>query len=265
MESEQYSRIIFIHINDLQKIRFNKLEQVCDKVYVFVNKDEKTIPLYLVQQLQHLGESVKWVAMNGKTDVVIANYISFYMGRLHDHVDKDIEFAIISENTQLDYLIQYINEKGRGCIRVTRNKEKSTNSAELNGISWSSTTEERVVKEPVPTPISIAKTEPTITTKSENPIPKTETIVKKVTNGHVSDQSPLSQNSNIPLSHRVAQETIKRLLLSGNRPAALGSLKNYILLQYNSDAVKQQINTIIEEMEKSKEINVENEEVIYNF
>jgi len=257
MESEQYSRIIFIHINDLQKIRFNKLEQVCDKVYVFVSKDEKTIPLYLVQQLQHLGESVKWVAVNGKTDVIVANYISFYMGRLHDEVDTDIEFAIISENSQLDYLIQYINEKGRGCIRVTRNKEKSTNAGDLNGITWSSKQEEKVAKEPAPTPIPI--------TKSETPIIKKETIVRKATNGHASEQSPLTQNSNIPLSHRVAQETIKRLLLSGNRPAALDSLKNYILLQYNSDAVKQQINTIIEEMEKSKEINVENEEVIYNF
>jgi len=257
MESEQYSRIIFIHINDLQKIRFNKLEQVCDKVYVFVSKDEKTIPLYLVQQLQHLGESVKWVAVNGKTDVIVANYISFYMGRLHDEVDTDIEFAIISENSQLDYLIQYINEKGRGCIRVTRNKEKSTNAGDLNGITWSNKQEEKVTKEPAPTPIPI--------TKSETPIIKKETIVRKATNGHASEQSPLTQNSNIPLSHRVAQETIKRLLLSGNRPAALDSLKNYILLQYNSDAVKQQINTIIEEMEKSKEINVENEEVIYNF
>ena len=257
MESEQYSRIIFIHINDLQKIRFNKLEQVCDKVYVFVNKDEKSIPLYLVQQLQHLGESVNWVAVNGKSDVVIANFISFYMGRLHDQVDKDIEFAIISENTQLDYLIQYINERGRGCIRVTRNKEKVTNGSDLNGLTWSSTSEEKIEKEPAPTSITVPKSEPSI--------PKTETIVKKITNGHVPEQSPLTQNSNIPLSHRVAQETIKRLVLSGNRPAALDSLKNYILLQYNSDAVRQQINTIIDEMEKSKEINVQNEAVIYNF
>lgn len=258
MESEQYSRIIFIHINDLQKIRFNKLEQVCDKVYVFVNKDEKSIPLYLVQQLQHLGESVIWVAVNGKSDVVIGNFISFYMGRLHDQVDKDIEFAIISENTQLDYLIQYINEKGRGCIRVTRNKEKVANGSELNGITWSSTTEEKVVKEPAPASVPSPKPE------TSAPKPKT-IVIKQASNGHASDQSSLSQNSNIPLSHRVAQETIKRLVLSGNRPAALDSLKNYILLQYNSDAVKQQINTIIEEMEKSKEINVQNQEVIYNF
>ena len=114
MESEQYSRIIFIQISDLQKIRFNKLEQVCDRVYVFVDKEEKTIPIYLVQQLQHLGESVKWVAVNGSSEEVMSNYISFYMGRLHEQMDGDVEFAIISENKLLDSLIQFINEKGRG-------------------------------------------------------------------------------------------------------------------------------------------------------
>jgi len=56
LESDQYSRIIFISIIDLQKIKFDKLEQVCDKVYVFVDKEEKSIPFYLVKQLQHLGE-----------------------------------------------------------------------------------------------------------------------------------------------------------------------------------------------------------------
>lgn len=253
MESEQYSRIIFIHINDLQKIRFNKLEQVCDKVYVFVNKNEKTIPLYLVQQLQHLGESVKWVAVNGSSEIVMANYISFYMGRLHDQFDKDIEFAIISENTQLDNLIQFINDKGRGCIRVTRNKEKPTHPSDLNGITWSTPKEETVVKEVVTEKVALA------------PLSKTEAVVKKVVNGQTSAKQQLTKNSNIPLSYRVAKETIKRLVLSGNRPAALNSLKSYILLQYNNEAVQQQIDTIIGEMEKSKEILVQEEEVIYNF
>lgn len=261
MESEQYSRIIFIHVNDLQKIRFNKLEQVCDKVYVFVDKNEKTIPLYLVQQLQHLGESVKWVAVNGSAESVMANYISFYMGRLHDQLDKDIEFAIISETTQLDNLIQFINDRGRGCIRVTRNKEKSANPSDLNGITWSTPKEETIVKEPKR---EIVK-EAVAPTPAPAPLPKTEAVVQKVVNSQVTAKQQLTQNSNIPLSYRVAKETIKRLVLSGNRPAALNSLKNYILLQYNSDAVQQQIDTIIKEMEKSKEILIQEEEVIYNF
>lgn len=249
MESEQYSRIIFIHIGDLQKIRFNKLEQVCDKVYVFVNRDEKTIPLYLVQQLQHLGESVKWVAVNGNSETVMGNYISFYMGRLHDQLDSDIEFAIISESSQLDNLIQFINDKGRGCIRVTRNKEKTATTGDLNGITWSTQKEEVIQKEST---VVI-------------PLAKTETVVKKVVNGQSTIANKITQNSNIPLSYRVAQETIKRLVLSGNRPAALTSLKSYIMLQYNNEAVKQQIDTIIKEMEKSKEISIQEEEVVYNF
>lgn len=262
MESEHYSRIIFIHVNDLQKIRFNKLEQVCDKVYVFVDKNEKTIPLYLVQQLQHLGESVKWVAVNGSSEAVMANYISFYMGRLHDQLEKDIEFAIISESTQLDNLIQFINDRGRGCIRVTRNKEKSAAPSDLNGITWSTPKEETVKKEKViKEPVKAIIREVVVPA----PLSKTEAVVQKVVNGQVTAKQQLTQNSNIPLSYRVAKETIKRLVLSGNRPAALNSLKSYILLQYNSDAVQQQIDTIIKEMEKSKEILVQEEEVIYNF
>jgi len=224
MESEQYSRIIFIHVNDLQKIRFNKLEQVCDKVYVFVDKHEKSIPLYLVQQLQHLGESVKWVAVNGSSETVMANYISFYMGRLHDQLDKDIEFAIISENTQLDNLIQFINDKGRGCIRVTRNKEKTTVPSDLNGITWSTPKEEVVEKKVVKEIVKETTVPP------PPPLQKTEAVVKKVVHGQVTAKQQLTQNS-----------------------------------KYNNDAVQQQIDTIIQEMQKSKEILVQDEEVIYNF
>ncbi len=44
MNSEPYDRFIFIGFEDLKKIKFDKLEQVCDKVFVFVNKKEKAIP-----------------------------------------------------------------------------------------------------------------------------------------------------------------------------------------------------------------------------
>jgi len=256
MESEHYNRIIFIHINDLKKIRFSKLEQVCDQVYVFVNREEKTVPIALVQQLQHLGESVKWVAVKSDSETALANYFSFYMGRLHDQLDLDVEFAVISENTYLDHLIQYINERERGCIRVTRNKETVANAGDLNGITWSQKEETPTQKVEVP-PTSAPAPSP-----SPAPI---ENGIKKSVHGSAIAKQHLTQNSNIPLSHRVAKETIKRLIISGNRPAALRSLKSYILLQYNSDAVKQQLDTIIREMEKNNEIKVQNEEVIYNF
>lgn len=261
MEPEHYNRIIFIHINDLQKIRFSKLEQVCDQVYVFVNKAEKTIPLALVQQLQHLGESVKWVIIQSESETILANYFSFYMGRLHDQLELEIEFAVISENTQLDHLIQFINEKGRGCIRVTRNKEKAVSSdTDLNGITWSTQKEEAANTIATAAPAPPTPAPAPIENGTRKPI-SSSTVVS----GSAVAKQQLTQNNAISLSHKIAKETIKRLVLSGNRPAALKSLKSYILLQYNSDTVKQQLDTIIREMEKNNEIKVQNEEVIYNF
>jgi len=266
LESDQYSRIIFISIIDLQKIKFDKLEQVCDKVYVFVDKDEKSIPFYLVKQLQHLGENVRWVGVDGKTPEAVASHISFYLGRLDEQIQKDIEFAIISEDTKLDNLIQYINEEGRSCIRVTRSKQKTTSTGDLNGISWS-TKKEELPKEQVK---GTTNEPPRVKTPEREAIKKavhkeimpsanTATAVATKPNNGSGDQKK------VLLSDKIAKETIKRLVLSGNRPAALESLKSYILLQYNTVEVNQQINVIIQKMEQNKEIAVKEGAVVYNF
>ncbi len=77
---------------------------------------------------------------------------------------------------------------------------------------------------------------------------------------------PAPDNSmNQQLSERIARETIKRLLMSGNRPAVIDSLKSYILLQYNNPEVNRNIDSIIGKLEKSKEIEIKDKEVVYNF
>ena len=264
LDSDQYSRIIFISIIDLQKIKFDKLEQVCDRVYVFVDKEEKSIPFYLVKQLQHLGGNVRWIGVDGNTVDAVATHISFYLGKLDEQLSKGIEFAIISEDTTMDNLIQYINEQGRSCIRVTRNKQKHTSTSDLNGISWSTKKEEvkkEAAKKIVNKPPIVKKSEQEIIRKAvQKEIVPTASVATAVavkpTNG-VGDKQLLSD--------RIAKETIKRLVLSGNRPAALESLKSYILLQYNTVEVNQQINVIIQKMEQNKEIVVKDDAVIYNF
>ena len=137
-------------MDDLQKISLNKLEQVCDAAYVFVDKQAKVVPINLVQQLQHLGESLKWVATNGKTPDAVANYISFFMGRLHEQLGKEVEFAIISESLAMDHLIHYINEKGRSCIRVTNKKDEQATTSDRKEVNWSTNkviTDKNIVKE----------------------------------------------------------------------------------------------------------------------
>ncbi len=268
MESDQYSRIIFINIDDLQKISLNKLEQVCDGAYVFVDKEAKVVPFNLVQRLQHLGESVKWVATNGKTPAAVANYISFFMGRLHEQLDKEVEFAIISESKDMDHLIQYVNEKGRSCIRVTKKKEdpRVTSDLERSNGSTNKVETKPVVKDvPSNTHKMLLDPIPKIIDKKIEPIMPSPTpaMNAKHSNGK---NHPTNGNGKVnPIPEKVARETIKRLVLSGNRPEALESLKSYILLQYNSQEVNQQIDSIIDKMEKTNDIKVRDEAVVYNF
>jgi len=244
MTSDFYGRFIFIGFEDLKDIKFEKLEQVCDKVFVLVNKEEKAIPFYLVQQLQKLGEHVQWIPVVGKSGEGFPIFLAYFLGKNHHQFEKDIEFAIISEDQGLDSLIDYLNEDGRNTIRVTRKKEKKKHTSDLKDITWS-TSKEKTVKEQ-----------------------QVEIKHAGTTNGEVSNEdivlSATSAQSQ-QLSERIARETIKRLIMSGNRPAAIDALKSYILLQYNNVDVNKNIDLIIRKLEKMHEIEVKNKEVVYNF
>ena len=257
--SEDYSRFIFIGFEDLKRIKFDKLEQVCDKVFVFVNKEEKAIPFSLVHQLQRLGESVQWVPLTGDPSKTTCHFLSFHLGSMHEQTEEEIEFAIISEDTAFDPLITYLNENGRNAVRVTGNKERSGTASDLNEINWSKKKE--VVEERIEEKVEV----------SENAYVEVEEMAVHQmdrTNGEraieqpkPSSVSPQSQQ----LSERIARETIKRLVMSGNRPAAIDALKSYILLQYNNADVNRNIDLIIRKLEKTKEIEVKDKEVLYNF
>lgn len=255
MNSEDYSRFIFIGFEDLKKIKFDKLEQVCDKVFVFVNKEEKAIPFVLVQQLQKLGESVQWIPIAGNTEKTTCHFLSFQLGLAHEQVDEEVEFAIISEDVAFDAIITQLNELGRSAVRVTGKKDESEHTSDLNHINWSKK-EEEVVEQVVAKEAGILK--------------QAEAAVHKMdsTNGvHTIEKPKLAAVSpqNQQLSERIARETIKRLVMSGNRPAAIDALKSYILLQYNNADVNRNIDLIINKLEKTKEIEVKDKEVVYNF
>ncbi len=258
MNNEDCSRIIFIGFDDLKKIKFDKLEQVCDKVFVFVNREEKAIPFVLVQQLQKLGESVQWIPVTGSNEKNSCHFLSFNLGVAHEQMDEDIEFALISEDPGFDGIIMHLNELGRNAVRVTGNRERSEHASDFNNINWSKKGEtEEQEKETI-----IAKKEVTVV-QEKAPTPELgkmngERFVEKPKPSAVSPQSQ-------QLSERIARETIKRLVMSGNRPAAIDALKSYILLQYNNVDVNRNIDLIIRKLEKTKEIEVKDKEVLYNF
>ena len=256
MNNEDLSRIIFIGFEDLKKIKFDKLEQVCDKVFVFVNKEEKAIPFALVQQLQKLGESVQWVPVAGSNEKNSCHFLSFHLGVAHEQMEEDVEFALISEDPGFDGIITHLNELGRNAVRVTGNRERSEHTSDFNNINWSKREEEEIMT-------VVAEKKVTAVIQEEMLVHnhgKTngERFVEKPKPSAVSPQSQ-------QLSERIARETIKRLVMSGNRPAAIDALKSYILLQYNNVDVNRNIDLIIRKLEKTKEIEVKDKEVLYNF
>lgn len=227
----QSRRYVFITFEDLKKIRFKKLEKVCDRLFIFINATEDSIPFSLVQQIQKLGRGAKWVPVNGAKDKGMNYHLCFLMGKLHQKVHASIEFAVLSNDDSYDSLVAFINEQGRSCLRVQRKKNKK---------------ETRV-------------TAPEITIQEEG----------YSESNHVDDQGqqffpegPLDNQ----IYNQTAKETIRRLIRSGNRPAEVDTLKKYIQL-YNQELTEYDgnIDRIIDEMEECKDIVIQEGMVKYNF
>jgi PIN domain len=225
MNHHQSRRYIFVDFESLKKVKFKKLEKVCDKVFIFVDSKENSLPLELVRQMQRMGRSVKWVVVENLAKSGANYHITFLMGKLHEKVHYDIEFAVLSNDLEFDPLINFINEEGRSCVRVKRKDQKSDD--------FSITPAERV--------------ESSINTDFQ---PKPSAIEHNIDEGII-DQT--------------AQETINRLIRSGNRPAEVSTLKNYILLHNQELSLSGNLDKIIRKMENQNEIEIQGQEVVYNF
>lgn len=237
-------RYIFIDFDNLKKIKFKKLEKVCDKVFVFIDSGTKSIPLKLVVQMQRLGKGIKWIPITKPHRGNMNYHIAFVMGQLDKKLDSEIEFAILSQDKSLDSLINYINEKGRNCIRVKREKTKM---------------EEAVLGEEAP--IGMTPGEVLAQIENNNFSQEEELLVSNST----SDTDVLEQVFNNSLIDRTARQTIKRLVRSGNRPVEINMLKEYILLNNQEMTEDGNIDKIINRLENTKEIQISDNEVIYNF
>ncbi|MEL6926311.1 MAG: hypothetical protein AAFO94_19875, partial [Bacteroidota bacterium] len=163
-------------------------------------------------------------------------HFCFFLGLLHRIVDKDIEFAVLSNEKHFDPLIQYIDSKGRSCIRVKRGKKK------------------QLRREEIPAPPQPVEEIPE-TPDPENGQPENPETPGPVIGG-ISSQSIIQQT---------ARQTIKRLIRSGKRPGEMGSLKKYILLHNQEMTVQGNIEKIINHLLETKEIQVKDNQVSYSF
>lgn len=77
MNHHQSRRYIFVDFESLKKIKFKKLEKVCDKVFIFIDSKENSLPLELVRQMQRMGRSVKWVVVENLNQTGPNYHITF--------------------------------------------------------------------------------------------------------------------------------------------------------------------------------------------
>ncbi len=233
----QSQRYVFIEYEDLKRIKFKKLEKVCSKMFVLVDAEEEGIPLSLVQQTQRLGKRLKWIPVNHSQDEDMAFHLAFLMGRTHQKVNRNIEFAILSNDTTFDPLVAFINSEGRNCLRVKRKRTKI---------------EEEITESIQQINQNIEPFE-----VSEDPLPE---------EGDYEESIVLRDDNNETVwVEKTARETVKRLIRSGNRPSDLSLLKSYILLHNQELTDGLNIEKILARLQETKEIQIENQDVVYNF
>jgi hypothetical protein len=226
----QTRRYIFVDYDNLLQVKFKKLEKVASRIFVFIEASQEKIPLYLVRQVQAAGKNLRWIVVGDSNSGTLNYHIAFIMGKLHQKAERDVEFAVVSDDPEFDPLISFINSSGRSCLRVKRKKDDAAIYRET-GLN------------------------------TENP---------GDADGHY-DISRYDEDSEVPvlvddeIISRTADETVKRLIRSGNRPAEISTLKNYILLHSQELSLHGNVNRIIQKMKDSNDIEIRKGEVIYNF
>ncbi len=235
-------RYVFLDFETLKQIKFKKLEKVCDKVFVFLGSDIEQIPFVLVKDIQRMGSNIKWIEVAGATPHDLNYHICFLMGKLHEKISSDVEFAILSNDNAFDPLVNFINSTGRSCIRV-RQQGMEKDPPQYNDISNKG-------NEP----------------KLEPQIEETVELISRLYGERSSEGATQGEGVSDPmLIDETARETVRRLIRSGNRPMDLGLLKNYILLHNQELSVHGNVEKIIKRLEETNEIKLNSEQVIYNF
>jgi PIN domain len=267
--SFQTRRYVFLDYNYLKQVDLKKLYQVSDRVFVFVPNGIVNISFEFAKNLQKFGKSLKWVDVNVSSKEDFTLYISFYLGKIHERIAKDIEFAFLSDDNYLDTVIGMINNDGRTFLRIqdNSNNEKpeieeyiqtKPNNNFLVEDEDDDEDDEDEENDVLDNGFDFQELERL--SKNDDVLTKTDTPVMN-SNGKSSTQE-LNGGSVI---EDTAKETIRRLIRSGNRPAEITTLKNYILLHNQELTVHGNIDNIIKKMEDNNEIVVEKGKVSYNF
>jgi PIN domain len=230
----QTRRYLFIDYENLLQVKFKKLEKVASKIFIFVESSQETVPLALVRQAQRSGKNLRWIVVNNAGGGKLNYHIAFIMGKLHQKLEDDVEFAVVSNDSEFDPLISFINTTGRSCIRVKRKQDESS-VYEESSLNYS------------------------------KPPEFVDEFSMSSFSNHDDDDDGMPVMVEEELITRTAEETVKRLIRSGNRPAEISTLKNYILLHSQEVSLHGNVDRIIQKLKDTKDIEIQKGEVIYNF
>ncbi|RMG77514.1 MAG: hypothetical protein D6714_19640 [Bacteroidetes bacterium] len=246
---KHYRRYLFTDFDNLRKVKFKKLEKVATKIFVFVHAGQEHIPLSLVLDAQKFGKNLRWILVEGAHSESPVFHIAFLMGKLHQKLHLDVEFAVLTNQKSLDPLIRFINDSGRSCLRVKRKK----------------TPEEKAKK--------AAKTTQEIE-ENAGQVREYEAVTVESGANHFRDLPNDTHHDASFLIHeepadelieKTAEDIIQRLIRSGNRPAEVSTLKSYILLNNEEMSLFGNVDKVIKKLEDDKEIEIDNGFVIYHF
>jgi hypothetical protein len=243
-------RYLFAAYSDLEILNFEHLEKVCDRLFILIPENTPNIPFSLVKKLQRMGRGVKWIPISENNGVTMPVQLSFLMGRLHQKLPSDIEFAILSDQDTFDPLIQFILAKGRSCLRVRASKIEDDSK-----------------QEPMPMPETTLKPNPTSNGASPSIVLQPSKVNPLLNDDHDATMMRYTSADALPDEMTVrntAQEVIERLVRSGNRPAEVNTLKQYIALT-NQNMVPGVAEKVITLMAMNNDIQIVDKEVVYNF
>lgn len=102
------------NVGHLEKFDIASIE----KLYVFVGATHKALKIGFIG-LNH-GLSIEVIKIKEIGNNNLDFHLAFYLGKLDVTEDPEIEFIILSKDKGFDHLIQFINERGRNCRRVTK-------------------------------------------------------------------------------------------------------------------------------------------------
>lgn len=275
-------RFVFVHYEDLLEIRFRKLEQVTDKLFVFMPGGIENIPVWLVKQMQKMGSDLDWVDLGDASRASASAIMGFHMGVVHEKVDLGVEFAILSDDPAVDALVEHVHTSGRTCVRVQQGATSERTAAPVD-VEDSDTEDldaevdtdahadqlDRLERSLSPGNGHSSAQQGRVNGKARNG--STRSVVRDRSRANL--RSPLRSTATSEPGDDVSEETVqhladdlvRKLIRSGNRPGDLSMLRSYVLLHSDEADAVRNVDAVIEHLAERGEIRVAEEGVQYNF